>query len=99
VRRPIEGRTDLTVGFAADPKQPALDQTRQSEQDADTVNRGPSINVPAATSTTLFNGAVPPGGASFVGRHARRERISRQTNKITIAPMVADTSVRKKPNT
>jgi hypothetical protein len=37
----IEGRTDLTVEFAADPKQPALDQTRQSEQDADTGNRGP----------------------------------------------------------
>jgi hypothetical protein len=37
----IEGRTDLTVELAADPKQPALDQARESEQDADTGNRGP----------------------------------------------------------
>src|ERR1700692_3666696 len=37
----IEGRTDVTVELAADPKQPALDQTRESEQDADTGNRGP----------------------------------------------------------
>src|SRR5208283_5604191 len=37
----IEGRTDFTVELAADPKQPALDQTRESEQDADTGNRGP----------------------------------------------------------
>src|ERR1700691_2418821 len=37
----IEGRTDLTVELAADPKQPALDQARESEQDADTRNRGP----------------------------------------------------------
>src|SRR5260370_32620798 len=36
----IEGRTDFTVELAADPKQPALDQTRQSEQDTDTRNRG-----------------------------------------------------------
>src|ERR1700688_4047619 len=36
-----EGRTDLTVELAADPKQPALDQARESEQDADTGNRGP----------------------------------------------------------
>src|SRR6202022_2563331 len=37
----IEGRTDFTVELAADPKQPALDQTRESEQDADPGNRGP----------------------------------------------------------
>src|SRR6266536_5889878 len=37
----IEGRTDFTVELAADPKQPALDQTRESAQDADTGNRGP----------------------------------------------------------
>src|ERR1700730_5129753 len=37
----IEGRTDFTVELAADPKQPALDQARESEQDADTGNRGP----------------------------------------------------------
>src|SRR6266436_4071208 len=37
----IEGRTDFTVELAADPKQPALDQTRESQQDADTGNRGP----------------------------------------------------------
>src|SRR5204862_1792077 len=37
----IEGRTDFTVELAADPKQPALDQTRQSEQHADAGNRGP----------------------------------------------------------
>src|ERR1700732_3050054 len=37
----IEGRTDFTVQLAADPKQTALDQTRESEQDADTGNRGP----------------------------------------------------------
>src|ERR1700674_772747 len=36
----IEGRTDFTVELAADPKQPAPDQTRQSAQDADTGNRG-----------------------------------------------------------
>src|SRR5712671_3260841 len=36
----IEGRTDFTVELAADPKQPALDQTRQCEQDTDTRNRG-----------------------------------------------------------
>jgi hypothetical protein len=34
-------RTDLTVEPAADPKQPALDQARQSEQDAGTGNRDP----------------------------------------------------------
>src|SRR5947209_4341966 len=37
----IEGRTDFTVELAADPKQPALDQTRECEQDTDTGNRGP----------------------------------------------------------
>src|SRR5215468_3668729 len=37
----IEGRTDLTVELATDPKQPALDQTRQSQQHTDTGNRGP----------------------------------------------------------
>src|ERR1700687_2718408 len=37
----IEGRTDVTVELAADPKQPALDQTRESEQNAGTGNRGP----------------------------------------------------------
>ena len=37
----IERRTDFTVELAADPKQPALDQTRQREQDTDTGNRGP----------------------------------------------------------
>src|SRR6202162_3270351 len=37
----IEGRTDFTVELAANPKQPALDQTRESEQDADAGTRGP----------------------------------------------------------
>src|SRR5712692_2934224 len=37
----IERRTDFTVELAADPKQPALDQTREREQDANTGNRGP----------------------------------------------------------
>src|SRR5882762_4672031 len=37
----IKGRTDFTVELAADPKQPALDQTRESEQHAGTGNRGP----------------------------------------------------------
>src|SRR6202521_5699912 len=37
----VEGRTDLTVELAADPKQPALNQIRESEQDADAGNRGP----------------------------------------------------------
>jgi hypothetical protein len=35
----VERRTNLTVELAADPKQPALDQTWQREQDADTRNR------------------------------------------------------------
>ena len=35
----IEGRTDFTVELAADPKQPALEQTREREQDTDTGNR------------------------------------------------------------
>src|SRR5438034_6802788 len=34
----IERRTDLTIELAADPKQPALEQTRQREQDAGTGN-------------------------------------------------------------
>src|SRR5712692_1393564 len=37
----IERRTDFTVELAADPKQPALEQTREREQDTDTGNRGP----------------------------------------------------------
>src|ERR1700738_1138776 len=36
----IEGRTDFTVELAADPKQPALAQTREREQDADPGKRG-----------------------------------------------------------
>jgi len=37
----IERRTDFTVEFAADPKQPALDHVRESKKDAGTRNRGP----------------------------------------------------------
>src|SRR5215468_374246 len=36
----IESRADLTVELAADPQQPALDQARQSQQDAGSRNRG-----------------------------------------------------------
>jgi hypothetical protein len=35
----IESWADLTVELAANPKQPALDQTRKNQQDADTRNR------------------------------------------------------------
>jgi hypothetical protein len=37
----IECWTNLAIELAADPKQPALDQTRQREQHSDTRNRGP----------------------------------------------------------
>src|ERR1700751_4378156 len=36
----IESRANLTVELAADPQQPALDQARQSQQDAGSRNRG-----------------------------------------------------------
>src|SRR5689334_23864665 len=36
----IEGRTDVTVELAANPEQPALDQTRKSQQHTSTGNRG-----------------------------------------------------------
>src|SRR5215470_10091539 len=37
----IEGRTDVTVELAADLKQPAIYQARESQQNASTWNRGP----------------------------------------------------------
>src|SRR6516225_10201199 len=37
----IKGRTDLTVEFAAGPKQPALDQAWKRQQDTNSGNRGP----------------------------------------------------------
>jgi hypothetical protein len=57
----IKGRTDFTVELAADPKQPALDQARQSEQDADTRHRTESWamlavidQIPAAHAATVL---------------------------------------------
>src|SRR6516162_8396392 len=37
----IEGRTDLAVELAADPKEPALHQTRDGQQGTGSGNRGP----------------------------------------------------------
>ena len=88
----IEGRTDLTVELAADPKQPALNQTRQSEQDADTGNRGPLAKQRCGIIEQPQIGELPiEGPIARVAVEAHRHRLTvvrRRGDRIAVAGTV-----------
>ena len=88
----IEGRTDLTVELAADPKQPALHQTRESEQDADTGNRGPLAKQRCGIIEQPQIGELPiEGPIARVAVEAHRHRLTvvrRRGDRIAVAGAV-----------
>src|ERR1700720_1015584 len=85
----IEGGTDFTVELAADPKQPALDQTRQSEQDADAGNRGPLTKQRGGIIEYPQIGELPiEGPITRVAVEAHRHRLTlarRRGDRIPVA--------------
>jgi hypothetical protein len=88
----IEGRTDFTVELAADPKQPALDQTRQCDQDAGTRNRGAVAEERRGIIEQPQIGELPiEGPIARVAIEAHRHRLTvvrRRGDRITVVGAV-----------